>query len=160
LQSNGLIPMKLEDLPEEMQEEIVALKHGSNTIECDVMDALEDAKNLSDFKETVRNRMKDLMGEARGAIASFCDDSENPDSVLNLIEFFLVKAGYKNMGYAQTMPGCNEFVQRFLKDRKILVEIISNDEPDKDVLETLLEDQGEGIENIDTTRGDEVGGVE
>ncbi|WAM22645.1 MAG: hypothetical protein OI715_00700 (plasmid) [Candidatus Methanoperedens sp.] len=38
--------MKLDDLPEEMQEKIVALKHGSNTIECDAMDALEDAKNL------------------------------------------------------------------------------------------------------------------
>ncbi len=153
--------MKLEDLPEEMQEEIVALKHGSNTIEFDIMDALEDAKNLSEFKETVRTRMKDLIGEALDTITNFSDDSENPDSVLNLIELLLLHAGYKNMGYVQTiMPGSHEVIQQFLKDRKMLVEIISNDEPDKDVLETLLEDEEEGIENIDTTRGDEVGGVE
>ena len=66
--------MKLEELPEEIQEEIVALKHGSNTIECDVMDAHEDATNISDFKETVMTRMKDLIGEAQGAIAEFCGD--------------------------------------------------------------------------------------
>ncbi|WAM22644.1 MAG: hypothetical protein OI715_00695 (plasmid) [Candidatus Methanoperedens sp.] len=82
--------------------------------------------------------MKDLIGEALDSIASFCDDSDNPDAVLNLIEGILVDAGYKNMGYAQTMPGCNEIIQRFLKDRKILIEIISKDEPDKDVLEALL----------------------
>jgi hypothetical protein len=131
--------MELEELPEEMQEAIKALEHGSNTIECDITDALEDAKNLSEFKETVLTRMKDLIGEVQGTIADFCGGPENPDSVLSMIELILVNAGYKNMGYAQTMPGCNDVIQRFLKDRKELVEIISNDEPDKDVLEALLD---------------------
>jgi hypothetical protein len=135
--------MKLEDLPEEMQEEIVALKHGSKTIEVDITDALDDAKNLSEFKEIVSNRMKDLIGEALDAMANFCNDPENPDTVLNMIELILIHAGYKNMGYAQTMPGINgnEVIQRFLKDRKELIEIISNDEPDKDILEGLLDNE-------------------
>ncbi|MFZ2412443.1 MAG: hypothetical protein WAW23_12795, partial [Candidatus Methanoperedens sp.] len=68
-------------------------------------------------------------------------------AVLSMIELILVNAGYKNMGYAQTMPGCNEIIQQFLKDRKELVEIISNDEPDKDVLEALLDgEETEGDE--------------
>ncbi len=139
--------MEIEELPEEMQEEIVALKHGSYTIECDVNDALEQAENISEFKETVRTRMKDLIGEALDSIANFCADPENPDAVLSMIELILVNAGYKNMGYAQTMPGCNEIIQQFLKDRKELVEIISNDEPDKDVLEALLDgEETEGDE--------------
>jgi hypothetical protein len=73
--------MKLEDLPEEMQEAIKALEHGSNTIEVDITDALEDAKNLSEFKETVRIRMKDLIGEAQGAIADFCGDPAVNDAL-------------------------------------------------------------------------------
>ncbi len=139
--------MELEELPEEMQEEIIALKHGSNTIECDVTDALEQAENISDFKETVRTRMKDLIGEAHGIITDFCGGAENPDVVLSKIEGVLVDAGYKNMGYAQSMPGSNEVIQKFLKERKILIEIISNAEPNKDVLEGLLdEEETEGDE--------------
>lgn len=57
--------MKIEDLPEELREMVEALKHGSNTIECDVNDALESAENLDDFKARVSNAMNDLIGEAQ-----------------------------------------------------------------------------------------------
>ncbi len=139
--------MKLEELPVEMQEAIGELGHGSKTIEVDITDALDDVKNLSEFKEIVSTRMKDLIGEALDAMDNFCNDPENAEMVLNMIELLLVHAGYKNMGYAQTMPGnSNEIIQRFLKNREELIEIISNDEPDKDVLEALLEEEEECVE--------------
>lgn len=77
--------MELEELPEERQEEIVALKHGSNTIECDVNDALEQAEDISDFKETVRIRMKDLIGEAQEIITDFCGGPAVIDETLESI---------------------------------------------------------------------------
>jgi hypothetical protein len=128
--------LKLEDLPEEMQEEIVALKHGAYTIECDVNDALEQAENISDFKETVRIRMKDLIGEAQGIITDFCGDVRiSPVSskhsfaqVLCDVQRVLVDAGFKDMGAVQTMPGSTEDIQRFLRDLKELVEVSYTDE--------------------------------
>lgn len=139
--------MELEELPVEMQEAIGELKRASYTIESEITDALERAENISDFKEGVSTQMKDLIGEALDAMANFCNDPDNPDTVLNMIELLLVHAGYKNMGYTQTMPGSgNEIIQRFLKNRKELIEIISNDEPDKDVLEALLDEEEEGVE--------------
>ncbi len=57
--------MKIEDLPKELREMVEALKHGSNTIECDVNDALDDAENPLDFMARVCNAMNDLIGEAQ-----------------------------------------------------------------------------------------------
>ncbi len=57
--------MKLEELPEDLREMVEALKHGSNTIECDVNDALENAETLDDFKANVSSAMNDLQGEAQ-----------------------------------------------------------------------------------------------
>lgn len=56
--------MELEELPEHIREMVEALKHGSNTIECDVQDALDNAENLDDFMARVSNAMNDLIGEA------------------------------------------------------------------------------------------------
>lgn len=58
--------MEIEDLPEDLREMVEGLRHGSNTIECDVKDALENAENLDDFKENVSNAMHDLVGEIKG----------------------------------------------------------------------------------------------
>lgn len=58
--------MDLEDLPEELQEMVEGLKHGSNTIECDVIDALENAETLIEFKENALNSINDLISEAEG----------------------------------------------------------------------------------------------
>ena len=142
--------MELEELPEEMQEEIVALKHGSNTIECDVTDALEQAENISEFKETVRTRMKDLIGEAQGIITDFCGDAEvSPVSskhsfaqVLCDVERILVNAGFKYLGRLQTMPGTVEEIHRFIRNKEELIDII-NDFPDKESIEAILADEEE-----------------
>ncbi len=65
------------------------------------------------------------------------------DAVLSDLKRVLVDSGFKDMGRVQTMPGINEVIRRFLRDRKELVDISSTDEPDKDVLETLLESDEE-----------------
>ena len=49
--------MLFENLPEEQREFVSELKHGSNTIECDVQDALEDAINLNHFYAKVNDAM-------------------------------------------------------------------------------------------------------
>ncbi len=64
--------MELGDLPDEMQEAFHALQHGSYTIECDIGGALEGAKNVQEFGESVKGKMKDLMNEARQVIDDFC----------------------------------------------------------------------------------------
>ena len=55
--------MKFEELDELKQEYFENLKHGSNTIECDVQDALKDAKNLQEFKQKVEHKMDGLEDE-------------------------------------------------------------------------------------------------
>lgn len=57
--------MEIEDLPEDLREMVEGLRHGSNTIECDVKDALENAESLDDFKANVSNAMHDLVGEIK-----------------------------------------------------------------------------------------------
>jgi hypothetical protein len=57
--------MEFDDLPKDLQEIVEGLKHGAYTIECEVIEALEDAKNLEEFKASVKERMKDLSGEAQ-----------------------------------------------------------------------------------------------
>ncbi len=67
--------MDIEGLPEDLQDEYLALKHGAYTIECEVTDALEQAKDLPAFKEAIRTKMQDLIGEAQGIIVTFCEES-------------------------------------------------------------------------------------
>ncbi len=76
---------------------------------------------------------------ARDVTISLVSSRPALESVLSDLERVLVDAGFKDMGRVQTMPGINEVIRRFLRDGKELVDISSTDEPDKDVLETLLE---------------------
>lgn len=71
--------MKLNELPEEMQEGVNALKHGSYTIECEVKEALDESENVEDFGEAVRSKMTVEIAEACGAITHF---SGKPESFL------------------------------------------------------------------------------
>jgi hypothetical protein len=57
--------MKFEDLPPEVQEQVNQLKHFSQTIQADVLGALESAKNLDEFKLKVFDSMGELIGEAQ-----------------------------------------------------------------------------------------------
>ena len=42
--------MKYEELPENMQKQIDELKHYAQTIQLDVLDALESTENLEEFR--------------------------------------------------------------------------------------------------------------
>ena len=64
--------MKIDDLPEDMQENIVALKHGSATIEADVFQALDEAGDLKQFRESVKTAMNKLKGEIDSTLQLFC----------------------------------------------------------------------------------------
>lgn len=57
--------MIIEELPEDLREMVEGLRHGSNTIECDVNDALENAGSLDEFKANASNAMNDLISEAK-----------------------------------------------------------------------------------------------
>lgn len=81
--------MKIEDLPEELKEEVEALKHGSATIECDVNDALESAENLDDFKARVSNSMDDLIGEAQQVKTELGDGNNKVHVVIHLFQGIL-----------------------------------------------------------------------
>ncbi len=63
------------------------------------------------------------------------------DTVLDELGCFLIAAGFKDMGRVQTMPGSDEVVQRFLKGREELVDIVRTLDPDEEVLEALLGDK-------------------
>jgi hypothetical protein len=64
--------MKLDDMPEAMQENILALKHGSATIEADVLQALDEAAILTEFKENVQTAMNELKGEIDSTLELLC----------------------------------------------------------------------------------------
>jgi hypothetical protein len=68
-------------------------------------------------------------------------DKPTLDTVLNELGSFLIAAGFKDMGKIQTMPGSDEVVQRFLKGREELVDIVSTLDPDEETLEALLGDK-------------------
>jgi len=64
--------MKLEELdPPYLQDLVHLLKHGSNTIECEISDALESANTTKEFRASVKLKMKDLITEARNTIFNF-----------------------------------------------------------------------------------------
>lgn len=66
--------MKLEELPEDLREMVKALKHGSNTIECDVNDALDAASDVKDFRERVDCEISNLIAEAQNVKNIVCKD--------------------------------------------------------------------------------------
>lgn len=57
--------MKIDELPEDLREMVEGLRHGSNTIECDVKDALEIASDVDDFRARVCCEIDSLIGEAQ-----------------------------------------------------------------------------------------------
>jgi len=57
--------MKYEELPENIQKQIDELKHYVQTIQSDVLDALESAENLEEFRSQVDNRMDEIISEAQ-----------------------------------------------------------------------------------------------
>lgn len=63
--------MKIEELPEDLQEAIESLKYGSLSIEADVMEALENAENLRDFKERASGALNNLMQEVKEVMIAF-----------------------------------------------------------------------------------------
>jgi|GEM_PF-5643894 len=76
---------------------------------------------------------------ARNVIISQASSRSPFGAVLQDVGQVLVDAGFRDMGYAQTLPGSDEDIQRFLRDKKELVEIISTDRPDKDLIEALTD---------------------
>ena len=61
--------MDYEDLDESMQEYIDGLKHGYSSIEYELKDALEEAKDEDDFKIRATQCLVSLVNEAIGNIA-------------------------------------------------------------------------------------------
>jgi|SRR5665811_62694 len=57
--------MKYEKLPEDMQKQIEELKHYVQTIQSDILDALESAKNLEEFHSQVDSNMDAIIIEAQ-----------------------------------------------------------------------------------------------
>ncbi len=57
--------MKYEELPEDVQKRIEELKHYAQTIQSDVLDALESAESLQEFRSRVDNSMDEIIGEAQ-----------------------------------------------------------------------------------------------
>jgi len=57
--------MKYEELSENMQKQIDELKHYAQTIQLDVLDALESAANLEEFRSQVDSSMDEIISEAQ-----------------------------------------------------------------------------------------------
>jgi peptidoglycan hydrolase CwlO-like protein len=57
--------MKYEELPENMQKQIDELKHYSQTIQSDVLDALETAEYLEEFRSRVDSSMDEIISEIK-----------------------------------------------------------------------------------------------
>ena len=66
--------MLFEELPKELKEAVADLKYYSKTITCDLHDALEDAGNHEEFKELFRDRMLNIISEARDAVNRICGE--------------------------------------------------------------------------------------
>jgi hypothetical protein len=57
--------MKYEELPENMQKQIDELKHYAQTIQSDVLDALESAESLEEFRSRVDSSMDEIISVAQ-----------------------------------------------------------------------------------------------
>ena len=58
--------MKAEDLPKELREMVDRLEYASSTIQNDIMDALDEAKDPQDFIEKAKARLESLKLEIKG----------------------------------------------------------------------------------------------
>jgi len=87
--------LELDDLPEDLREMVEALKHGSNTIECNVKDALEMASDVDDFRARVSCEIDSLIGEAQEIKDIVC--KEKVHVVIHLFQGILHEVGvHKN----------------------------------------------------------------
>ncbi len=57
--------MKYEELPENMQKQIDELKYYAQTIQSDVLDALESAESLEEFRSQVNSSMDEIISETQ-----------------------------------------------------------------------------------------------
>jgi hypothetical protein len=57
--------MKYEELPENMRKQIDELRHYAQTIQSDVLDALESAESPEEFRSRVDSSMDEIIGEAQ-----------------------------------------------------------------------------------------------
>ena len=57
--------MKYEELPESIQKQIDELKHYAQTTQSDVLDALESAESLEEFRSQVDSSMDEIISEAQ-----------------------------------------------------------------------------------------------
>jgi len=66
--------MRFDDLDEGMQEVLSSLRHGSNTIECDVKDAMEEATTQEEFVHNAIKSLEALKNECDGVISELKED--------------------------------------------------------------------------------------
>jgi len=64
--------MKIDELPKDMQEAIIMLKNNSATIEADVLQALDEAKDTESFIESINSAMNDLEEEINSTRQLLC----------------------------------------------------------------------------------------
>ena len=64
--------MKIDELPKDMQEAIIMLKNNSATIEADVLQALDEAKDTESFIESIKTAMNDLEEEINSTRQLLC----------------------------------------------------------------------------------------
>ncbi len=57
--------MKYEELPENIQKQVDELKHYAQTIQADVLDALESAESPEEFRSQVDSSMDEIISEAQ-----------------------------------------------------------------------------------------------
>jgi hypothetical protein len=57
--------MKYEELPEDIQKQIDELKHYAQTIQSDVLDALESVESFEEFRSQVNISMDEIISEAQ-----------------------------------------------------------------------------------------------
>jgi len=57
--------MKFEELSANTQKQIDSLKHYAQTIQSDVLDALESAEHLEEFRSQVDSSMDEIISEAQ-----------------------------------------------------------------------------------------------
>ncbi len=58
------------------------------------------------------------------------------DEIAAIIE----KYGYKNQGYQQTLPGCDDEVLRFIKDRT-LIDVVTDFEIDDETYKLVMQSE-------------------
>lgn len=81
--------MDFKKLPQDFQEEVTALKHGSLTIQEDVNQALEEATDLGDFVSSVNSKMEALYHEATEVANTFdklLEDKEDSEDAKAAID--------------------------------------------------------------------------